>query len=328
MTILFSITAVLVQQASVQVAEIASTKGEAASPFATISSLIEARPGQVVVSDDVASTLYVWHVSGDSVVVLARRGRGPGEVLTPTSMAQRPRGGFAVYDISNGILLFDRGMKFDRQVVLKGGFVSNPKGLAVLGDGSFIIAGGRLRDPRHLHRYDSSGTWVEGYGEPPAGLESIYSRIQTAGGALRSLPQGLLVSFGTPLRIVQFGNDGFRSVRAIAEDVALLPELTEAAVQGPPEPELQGARQFLWWHDRSTGVYALSDGRILNVVTRFYKGDSVWDVYTSDGRRVARSIIPRAYDPADMTADGHILASYRDPDTDERVATLLRVTIR
>lgn len=269
----------------------------------------------------------MWDVRTGSVALLAREGRGPGEVLTPTSMTRRPGGGFAVYDISNGILLFGDNLSFDRRVILKGGLVSNPKGLAVLPDGSFVLAGGRLRDPRHLHRYDSLGTWVESYGDPPAGLESTYARIQTAGGALRSLPQGLLVSFGTPLRIVQFGSDGFGSARAISEDVSLLPELTEAAVHGPPEAELQGARPFLWWHDRSTGVFALPDNRILNVVTRFYKGDSVWDVYTADGRRVARSVVPRAYFPADMTADGHIVASYRDPDTDERIATLLRLTI-
>lgn len=72
----------------------------------------------------------------------------------------------------------------------------------------------------------------------------------------------------------------------------------------------------------------LGDGRLLNVVTRHHRGDSVWDVYTAEGRRIARQIVPRAYHAWDLTRDGHVLVSYRDADTDESVAAVVQVTIQ
>lgn len=321
--------AVLLQGTALEVVEKLATKGDPTEPFGSVTGVVEALPGVVIVSDDVTPALYQWEIRTNRVRLFAREGRGPGEVLTPTSSARRPGGGFAVFDVGNGgMLLFDRDLQFERRVLTRGGVVSNPKSLAVLRDGSFVLAGGRLSDPRHLHLYDSTGALRRSYGDPPSGLQSSYARIQTAGGALQSLPAGLLFSQGAPLRLVLFEGGDFDAGRVLVEDDTLLPPLVEATIRGAPDPQAGGARPFLWYHDRSTAVFPLAEGRILNVVTRYYKGDSVWDVYTREGRRLSRTVVPRAYFVWDITSDGDVLATYRDLQTDETIVALLGIEVR
>lgn len=314
------------QAQTIDVVETRRTGGNPSTPFGTIGSMVEAAPGIVVISDDVTKSVYRWDLQSGRVSRLAREGRGPGEVLTPVALARRPGGGFALYDVAHAaVIFFDRDLGFERTVRPKGGFVSNPKSLAVLADGSFILSGGRLRDPRHLHRYAPSGDWVESFGNPSSGIESDNAKVQSAGGAVRALPRGFLFSYGAPLRILRFPFNEFAFPSILIEDLQLLPELTEDALHGPPQPQSRGARTFLWWHDRSTGVFALPDGRILNVVTRYHRGDSVWDLYAADGKRLAREVVPRAYYAWDLSPSGDVLASYRDPDTDEHIAIVLTV---
>ena len=43
--------------------------------------------------------------------------------------------------------------------------------------------------------------------------------------------------------------------------------------------------------------------------TRTYKGDSVWDVYSREGGRLSRTVVPRAYIVWDLTSDGNVLAT-------------------
>ena len=255
-------------------------------------------------------------------------GTGAGRGARPRDSGPSPDRWFALYDVGHSaVLLYDDTLGFERRIQLKGGLVSNPKSMAVLTDGSFVIAGGRLRDPRHLHRYGPDGDWLESHGDPSPHVKSPMARIQVAGGAVRVVPQGLLFSVGAPLRLVRFPAAQLRSPTLIAEDRRLLPEPTDESLHGPPDASAGGTRQFLWWHERSTGVFELSAGRILNVVTRYHRGDSVWDLYDRTGTLLSRTVVPRAYYAWDLTRDGHILASYRDPQTDEHLAVVLRLTV-
>src|SRR5690606_2360710 len=128
--------------------------------------------------------------------------------------------------------------------------------------------------------------------------------------------------------IMHFPDGRLQSPEVLVRDTELIPELSDENLQGPPEPRAGGARPFLWWHDRSTGVFTLPDVRLLNVVTRYYKGDSDWDIYASDGTRLSRTVVPRPYIVWDITRDGDLLASYRTSDTDEHIATVLRLNVR
>ena len=316
------------QQRRFEVVETARTSGELSSPFGTIGGMVEAAPGIIVVADDIQKALHRWEPRTGKVSRLAREGRGPGEVRAPVSLARRPGGGFVLYDVLNGLLFFDAELTANRSVPLQGGLVSNPKSIAVLADSSVVIAGGRIRDPRHLHRYSINGEWLESFGEPSPGIASNGTKVQAAGGALQSLSPGLLFSFGAPLRIVRFPDNSLSTHQLVAEDPTFHPAHTDDRLLGPPDPEAGGTRQFQWWHDRSTGVFQLDDGRILNVITRFYRGNSVWDLYDAEGRHLGRSVVPRAYYAWDLSSSGDIIASYRDPDTDEHIAVLLQLRAR
>ncbi|MFS8638029.1 MAG: hypothetical protein FWJ74_08070 [Gemmatimonadota bacterium] len=308
--------------------EIAATRGSPTAPFGTICDMLQIEDGRIIVSDDVSGVLHAWSPEAGQFSIFARTGRGPGEVTTPTRLAPRPDGGFAVYDIgASAVFYFDRDGKPDGSTRIPG-IVSNPKGMAIDSQGRVWLSGGRMTDPRHVHVFTPDGQRIAAYGEPSPHLRTDYPKIQAAGGALRRDSEGgILFSYGAPLRIVRFSPGATADPVAIAEDLKILPELREEEIY-VPRPEIHPeAREFQWWHDRTTGVFVLPDGRLLNVITRFYKGDSVWDVYTPDGRLEHRTIVDKAYFAYHPTNDGRILAAYRNPDTDESVAVILEVRV-
>lgn len=308
--------------------EVTATKGSAQVPFGVINDMLEIADGRVLVTDDVVGVVHAWVPERNTVVRFARNGQGPGEVTVPSRMAGRADGGFGIYDVgASAVLLFDAGGQPGRVVRLEGGIVSNPKSMAILDDGSFVIAGGRLTDPRHLHRYSEEGRYLGSYGGPHPDLEERMPLIQAAGGALRSHPEGGFVfSHGAPLRIERFPGDSFDDPDQFTEDLSVLPELREEEIYVPSERSPE-AMVFRWWHDRSTGIVVLPDGRLLNVITRFYEGDSVWDLYSPDGSLEVRRVIDRPYYLYGTTADGRLLASYRDEVTDEHVAVILQLEV-
>lgn len=308
--------------------EIAATRGSPAEPFGSIFDMLQIEDGRIIVADEVSGVLHAWSPESGQFSIFARKGRGPGEVTTPTRLAPRPDGGLAVYDVSaSAVLYFDRDGRPDGTTRIPG-VVSNPKSLAIDPRGRVWLSGGRLTDPRHVHVYSPDGKHIASYGEPSPFLRSDYPKIQAAGGALRRDSEGgMIFSYGAPLRIVRFPPGATADPVLIVEDLEFLPELREEEVY-VPAPEIHpDARGFLWWHDRTTAVFVLPGGRILNVVTRFYEGDSVWDIYSPDGRHEHRTVVDKAYFAYHPTRDGRILAAYRDPDTDESVAVILEVRI-
>lgn len=321
--------------------EIAATRGSPAEPFGSIFDMLQIEDGRIIVADEVSGVLHAWSPESGQFSIFARKGRGPGEVTTPTRLAPRPGGGFAVYDVSaSAVLYFDRDGK-PEGITRIPGIVSNPKSLAIDSQGRVWLSGGRLTDPRHVHVYSPDGKHIASYGEPSPHLQTDYPKIQSAGGALRrDADGGMIFSYGAPLRIVRFppgatadpvaiSEDLGATANpvAIAEDLKILQELREEEIYIPMPEVHPEARSFQWWHDRTTAVFVLPDGRLLNVITRFYKGDSVWDVYSPDGRLEHRTVVDKAYFAFHPTNDGWILAAYRDPDTDESVAVILEVRV-
>lgn len=302
-----------------------ATKGPTDAPFSIISSMIAVDSGRVVVSDAESSTLYLWNPRSSDIKILARRGDGPGEVRQPTIMAHLPEGGFAVYDpVRSGIHLFNKDLRFDRLLHIIG-VISNPKDMLFLPDWSFVIAGGKLSDPRHLHYFDSSGRRVAAFGDPSPHLSSFSAKIQAAGGALALRTSGgILFSYSAPLRIVQFRRP-FVDPAILVEDTKILPELHEDSVY--EQGSRPGSRRFLWWHDQTTALIPLPDGRMINVITRYYRGDSVWDLYDASGKLISRTVVDRAWYPHDLIGADRIVASYRDRATDEHVATIVRLEL-
>ena len=308
--------------------EIEATRGSPAAPFGAIGDMLQIEDGRIIVTDDVSGVLHAWRPGSGEFSIFARSGRGPGEVVAPARLAPRPDGGFAVYDIGASMVqYFDRDGRPDGTTRLPG-IVSNPKSMAIADDGMVWISGGRLTDPRHVHVFTPEGERIAAYGDPSPHLQSDYPKIQSAGGALRRDSVGrIFFSYGAPLRIVRFEAGSTTDPQLLTEDLEILPELREEEIYTAAPDIHPDARTFWWWHDRTTGVFALSDGRILNVITRYHRGDSVWDVYAPDGRLEHRRIVDKAYYAYHSTADGRILGAYRDPDTDEYVAVILEVQV-
>lgn len=316
--------AIVGQEAGIRVEEVASTKGNPEAYFGTIGDMVEVAPGLVLVADDVSRRVHVWDVSARSVRMFARSGDGPGEVRTPVQLARRPGGGFGLYDVGYAaVLLFDATLAFDRKVPL-GPIISNAKDFSIMPDGSFLLAGGRIADPKHLQRYSPDGSRLAEWGEPSPLLEDAHARVQVAGGALRvSGDGGLLLALAAPYRVVRFPSLDLADPEIVTEDLELVPAPSDEELVRPGS--FPGSTAFRWWFDRTTAVLESSDGRLLTVVTRFYEGDSVWSVHGADGRLLARSVVDRAYDVYDLMRDGRVVGSYRDPETDERTAVVLSV---
>lgn len=313
-------------QVSVEVAEVATTRGSSATPFGTIGDLLALPSGRVVVTDDVVRAIWVWQPSSGEVTRLARVGRGPGEVQTPVQIARRRDGGIGVYDPGlSRVLLFDAQLEFERTILISG-LVSNPKDFLFLRDGSFVISGGRLSDPAHLQRYGPEGARLGQWGEPGPMLEEPHTRIQMAGGALRDIGEGRwLFGSAMPYRVTLFSSADFSRPTLWFEDLSLVPEATEESLTSPLEG---GATAFLWWFDRITGLFPLPDEGVLTVVSRFYSRDSVWSIHDRAGDLVGRVVVDRSYEVYDRVDDNHYVGTFRDPDTDERVAVLLQVLVR
>lgn len=313
----------------ITVREVASSRGSVAVPFGTINDMVAIGGGRVVISDDVNRILHVWTPATGAVAVFARTGDGPGEVRTPTRLAPRPGGGFALYDAgASAIFYFDAAGKPDGATRING-IVSNPKSLAIDSSGHIWISGGRLADQRQIHVFAPDGRRVAAYGDPSPYLKSEYPKIQAAGGALRNLPGGgMLFSWGAPLRIVRFAENNPNAAQLVVEDRSVLGELREQDIYTPARNVHPDAMTFHWWHDRTTAVFVMPDGRLLNVITRYNSGTSDWLVYSSTSALLGRVTIPGAYHPFHRTPDGRVLATYKDPDTDESVAVLLDVLIR
>ncbi len=305
--------------------EIASTRGLSTAPFGSIADLLYIGDEKVVVSDDLNGILYLWDIKDGGVSVFARHGEGPGEVLTPTQLARRPSGGFAVYDIeASAVKLFDTSGAPDGTWWVSG-IVSNPKSMAFWGDEHLLLSGGRLTDPRQIHLIDRQGRRVASYGDPSPLITSNYPLIQSAGGALWPLPGGEMVfSYGRPLRVVVFETEVLADPTIWTEDLQILPELREEEVywQSDDHP---GSKIYDWWHDRTTGAFVYPDGRLLNVITRFHSEESDWLIFSPGGDLLSSLSEPTAYFAYDMTSDGRVLAVRRLPNTDEHVAAVLTV---
>lgn len=109
----------------------------------------------------------------------------------------------------------------------------------------------------------------------------------------------------------------------IAEDPRLIPAIGDEFIYRDGN-----ARKFRWSFTRSFAVFALKDGRILNIVRDATAQTSLWELYERDGRLLTRERVRRAYKPFALTRDGDVLAAYEDLDTGEHFATRLRVAVR
>ena len=312
----------------IRVAERWSTKGSAETAvLGAIAGMAEAADGSIWVAEGLGKRfILALDARGNPQRIVARDGNGPGEVGAPTLMARRSAGGLAVYDmLHNAVELFGSNGEFEQRVMLETK-IMNPKGFDVLPSGDFVLGGGVLRSEYALHRFDRRGKLVGSWHRVPR-TKNPRAGIMVAGGPVAALPDGsILFSQAAPYTIVHYPPSA-ENGRVFASDPELLDPIGDDFIQETGSG-MNSRRTFKWFFPQSRGIFRLPDGHILNVVWMRDAGRSVWDVYSPQGKRIARQVFSRAYEPWALARNGDVLASYRDPETGEHIATRLRVTIK
>jgi hypothetical protein len=272
--------------------------------------------------------ILVLDRGGAVVGTVGRAGQGPGEFQTVASLAVDPAGLVAAYDVgAMSIQMFDANGEF-RERIRVSLRVWNPKGFVATDDG-FVISGGVQGSEYAIHRIDRAGELVESWYQIPEPTDPNLDRqtaasnaLYVAGGPLDLAPDGsLLFSRAAPHAILRFAR-GRSAGEVLAQDNRLL----ESPVNTFTRMEFPKVF-FDWSFPQSRGVYALSQGHILNIVTFDAEDRSLWQLYELDGTPAGLGDVPRAYLTWSVTSAGTVLASYQDTDG-EVYATEVQWTAR
>jgi hypothetical protein len=304
------------------VRELWSTKGGPQLPFGEITGVVALNDGSIVVADEQAGVLLRVAAGGGRVALLARKGSGPGEVRHPTLLAAHPSGGFVVYDLGHRALNHYAADGQARSRIPLQRWVTNPKGLATLSDGAFVVTGGMFGNASSVHRFDPNGAYRGSVFPAPISRDPIVA-LHIAGGPVRAVPGGgFLYSNSAPHEIRHFTSSADTAGRLVARDPTVAPSIVDRFASTRVEGD-RTITTYQWFYSQSRAVFMLDDNSILNVITRQYDGDSIWEVWSRAGDLLSRRSVPRAYRPWDRTGRGTVLATYRDPLTDEVVLTEL-----
>lgn len=302
------------------VKELWNTKGPANSPFTVLNGAVTLADGRIIVADE-EQGLFAVESDGKGVRRTARIGSGPNEVRLPGPLARDPRGGFGVYDVEQRLVAFynDRLQEVGRVSISR--MIANPKGFAIRSDGSFALSGGSLSSADGVFFYSSTGTLVGSFEPVPSEDRSEIAHV--AGGALTRVSGDTLVFTNAPFhRIVLYPPGAVP--RRIAQDSTAYPSIIGDFFRS----ETSNGVHVLapnWYHAQSRGVFVLSSGDVLNIITRQDESRSTWEVWARNGTLRARFDVPIAYRPFDMVGE-QIVAMKIDPATGESVLVSLRVT--
>jgi hypothetical protein len=317
----------------VTVHELWATKGTVELlEFGTIDGMAEAPDGSIWLSDGQSQIIVRLTADGVPTSVIARSGDGPGEFRAPHRIVRTHDDEMAVFDIRRrSVEWFDGAGTFTRRTALEG-MLSNPKGFGVLPNGDVLLSGGSFTNDRALHRFGADGKSIMSWFpiprprvEPQSRISQVNAR-QVAGGPVFVLAEGIILySNAAPHHIIRFAPGDTVGV-TITSDTELLDDIVD-------EFEVERIRDGhtvispRWSFSQSRGIFVLPDGVVLNIVTFEDEDRSLWELYSAGGNR-RRVDVGRSYWPWNVTRSGDILAHYRDPDTDEYVATRLAISYR
>jgi hypothetical protein len=286
--------------------------------------MAEAAGGKVLITDQKSSAVYSFDPSTGRTVLLSRPGQGPNETRLPSLATTLPDGGVAVHDLGNSrVVYYGPDGSFRRTLTLIGA-VQNPKGFASLPDSSLVLSGGRFGSARSVFRFHpGTGAITDSALSAPSSRDRS-AVIHVAGGALfQSADGSLLYSNSAPHGIYRI--TPLLDVVRIAADEVLVPPIVDSFRKPITGPDGRPAFAPQWYYDQSRMVAELPSGNILNVITRVYRDDSVWEVWSPAGDLVARTIVPLPYRPFNLTRDRLVLASIEDPVTGQPSAVGLRI---
>jgi len=310
-----------------------TTPGPEENPFRMVDGIAGAPDGRIFMVDSQAHSLYRFDPQTRAYVWLDQRGQGPGELESPYLVTLTHNGEVAVYDMGRRkVLIYSTDLEPLREIQLRR-FITNPKGFAFLSDGTFIITGSfpsaavRGADIFAAHRFAEDGAVVARYVRLPDPGQPQWRNnlVHIAGGPVFSLAGGgFLYSNSAPHRILRF--DASFNETEIVADPQVVPEIVETfATERYHEERKTMYWELDWYHDQSRGIYELSDGRLLNIITRRGAGTSTWELYGAGGRLLERFEANMAYHPFGITQpDDVVLARYQDSETSEYFVAALR----
>jgi hypothetical protein len=317
--------------APLTVRELWSAKGtEDSGYFGTISGAAVVDGDRIWVSDPQGPAVLEYSLEGAPIRTIAREGDGPGEVRSPTFMTTTPSGRVAVYDLRRAsVEMYEPNGEFLQRIKPDAAFVS-PKGMAAADDRVYMAAAGFGSDAA-LHEFDAKGTFQRRWypmptPSPPVDRMARQNAEHVASGPIDLAADGALIfSQSAPHKIMRFP-PGDTVGTVLAAD----PDVLQSVVDSFAIDTVRNGRpvtMLRWFFPQSRGVFELSDGKILNIITLQDLRSSIWQLYAPDGLLTAVGTIPEPYWPWDITDDDDVIVTYRDPDTDEVILARLRWTV-
>ncbi len=274
---------------------------------------------------------------GDRWIVVANDGEGPGELGGSGGIVVTAEGLVAVHDAGRDqVELFRPSGEPVRTVRLQLG-IGWTKGFAALSAGEFAVSGGTGRGDGGFHRFGATGEHLDSW-EEAAPAETRYARHVGTGGPLHAAPDGwLLYSQNAPHRVVRHRFPAETGADPRSRVVAEIPGLLEAPGDDVLVRTVEDGQSFVGVdlsYPKSVAVFALEDGRVLNVVARTEDGESftTWQLFAPSGgagdpHELAAQGRVADYEPHFLCADGDVLASRTD-DLGVNSAVRLRWRLR
>lgn len=281
-------------------------------PIVYVSGAVALPDGTFLVSDAAGARVYRLDPGSERWSIQYDGGDGPREVKTPTLFTSKGDS-IALYDVGQqAINVYDGSLDLARRIHLTQ-WVSSPKGLAWLEDGSFVLTGGMFSSRFMVHRFSEAGRLLRSWRPVPEDLRRN-AGIHVAGGPVTATGGSVLYSEALQHWIGQIDPEG--GARMVASDTAATVRVTEDNFFKPLDLDGETVMAPQWWHDQSTGVFRLANGEILNVIAREYSNSTTWQVFSEEGELLSEVLSPEGYIVWDRT-DGQFLVSYRDDLTDE-----------
>jgi hypothetical protein len=135
----------------VKIDSIGLEMGDSNYVFATIIDAATLSDGRIAVLDILRRKVLVYSGEGQFLGSAGREGMGPGELISPMSLAPLTNGGFAVADVQQGkIVFFDSSMQYEREL---SGFQPMVPHILDAGPGS-AVSGKRVSGKRMSWYYD------------------------------------------------------------------------------------------------------------------------------------------------------------------------------
>jgi len=286
-------------------------------PFYRISSFVADEEGNIFIALWSEGTIVKFDSSGRYLCSFGRKGRGPGELLTPGGMNLAPDGKLWVLDAGNSRLTaFTRDGVYLRSIPLKGS--ASPAGFAI-SDSAFFLSFWDRESERVIHKFDMSGRPVSSFGEGatfsgPSTPWRDAVRTIICQGRLLMFRGELYYSQLNPYEIRKYGPEGDLRLRLFRKSEFMTPMQVRLSGREGATLRLPPVSHFIGvWQDRILNEVFIPDysssGRPTYVV----------DLFDLDGSLLASFTLPRGLSVGYVDARGKMYGVYTDEERSEAV---------